>query len=70
MTKSFAPAASPSPDRPLSSAQEEQVAAGVLINHGPRTPEQLARDKENRQEFQGKVQGTWEGIKTWFGNLF
>lgn len=52
--------------RPLTSEQEAQVGGGVLINHGPRTPEQRERDKENRQEFQG----TWQGIKSWFGNLF
>ena len=66
MTNSPDRASSPSPARPLTSGQEEQVAGGVLINHGPRTPEQRERAKENRQE----MQGTWQGIKTWFGNLF
>lgn len=52
--------------RPLTSEQEAQVGGGVLINHGPRTPEQRERDKADRQE----RQDAWQGIKTWFGNLF
>lgn len=66
MAKATDPAPTATPPRALTSDQEDQVAAGVLIAHGPRTAEQRERDKNNREEFQG----AWHGIKTWFGNLF
>lgn len=54
------------PARPLTAEQETQVAAGVMVHRGPRTPEQRERDQNDRRE----RQDGWQGIKDWFSKLF